>query len=442
MYIQGIKRRASEENDDLGPPTKLQRRDSSPSEEQESCDSHVSVEREEGESQLSLVSQSPQNEPAVQLSSPDDNISNANVADNARELLTDEVIDDDDVFMEDNPSTVVSEYDNVSISETCSHATVEYRVEDDTTIETRSALAQRVCNSPTVGMGSPEIPLQISPSKTEGPANSCGLDIVTNDQSIQDSDSSDGMGQEGEEVLDEQRQLQNNTEHDHPYISMNVDDGGQVRPVNVASTKLIDHSYCTVATSSRPNQAEGELPQNERSSDPEALRSKLSSGVQDHNYCRQQTPSTSQPLTNTEIEMVSVSDAAGDLLLNVQPETAAAESSSESQELFSISQHNADDDQSSAKLSPGRILRDVGCQTDDDTKPNVLLGDSGEYDTPKIPDAMADESVDSALKSVIDNVLARNDMNGSALLRVHRQLLRGLSLTSDRLGKILLSESS
>ena len=216
------------------------------------------------------------------------------------------MIDDDNVFMED---VVVSPF------------TIESNNDHGMIVTEISSELERTCHrSPT--LGSPEIPLQSSPSQIE-PST---LNTTTPSQmSVEKGDGSSGGGDgdvgevsvdsssdESEEEVMEQGKTetisdndinrneipQQNLKHDHSYFSTNQPSEIDIPP-NTASTSssnniMTDHIYCS--TSEHAVHISQQKLDSESDQVHSELRSKLSSDIQDHNYCRlSPTSSTSEP---------------------------------------------------------------------------------------------------------------------------------------------------
>jgi hypothetical protein len=479
----GNKRRASLDSNSLGPPAKKRSRESGPEEVgkgETNTDQpqpqppkqdkppeprhEESGGREDEDSQLSLVpSQASQSEPAVVLSSPDENNDVVQTAENEKgePLQSAERMDDDSVFVEESQSITSGDSQHVT-----DISTVEYRNENDTegdeeddTIETGSALEKSCPSPPMGGVGSPEIPLQSSPS--ESPISGT-FDMVVdqrNGSSVQDSVSSDSES-EGEREVEvemelgetatdasagsmasssEESQQSTSLQHDHSYFS-SASEGGEgacgalgalpvaeqrERVAVVSAAQLADHDYCSVLEPA--SCLEGDQPQDlppppSSTSDTE-LRSKLSSDIQDHNYCRQfapNPPGATQDLTS-ELHVRDIAQNA----VSDEPCNLA------SQELFSQSDddHVANEPLADDPPVSFPVLSDIGCQT--------VFPDSREHSTSTIALANSsipsDGDVESSLRSYVDGILGRDDLPVATLWKLHQQLMCSLFKVSEKL---------
>ena len=192
-------------------------------------------------------------------------------------------------------------------------------------------------HSAAVGVGSPEIAPQNEQSSTVAGLSS---DSPMN----QTSDLEGGVSSEGRMEVEQGdgggrsvEQKQSNLEHDRSYFSSSLHkdppDGDaqswrSAVPV-VKSAEPTNHIYCNTTIQASPHSRLAQQPQHEPTSPATQtdLRSKLSSDVQDHNYCRLSPPNTSP----TTLEAVAVEDANG-----TRPERDDSESITGSQELFSV----------------------------------------------------------------------------------------------------------
>ena len=404
------------------------------------------MEGEDSNSQLSLASQSSPVEPSVVLSSPTDDSESANVRQNEVEAPKSGVVieDDDNVFMEGTTTTTSSDGDNnISADKHTTQCTMKNRA-------TERAL-ERACPSPPMSVRSPEIPLQSSPSKAEPPSNAAGTECG---QSVRDSVSSDDSEElrmeteEGGRVVAsadsvEQAQQQSSLHHDHPYHLLGqqkepCNDEKQSTSINATSSavpvvtstctsaELVDHSYCSMTLPTSLHQTasvtsatvQPMYQESESFGTVSDLRSKLSSDVQDHNYCRLPAPNSLQTASEAAESVVCEAHITGD---------NHEENISESQELFSVPQRDkeqsAGDSMEPVDADPSTTsTTDIGCQTE-----NVELPSRITLDTP------VDKSIPDSLKSIIDTIIAEENLPSSTLWRVHRELVRGLSVVSDKL---------
>ena len=414
--------------------------------------------REDEDSQLSLVpSQASQSEPAVLLSSPDENNDVVQTAENEKgePLQSAERMDDDSVFVEESQSVTSQHVTDIS--------TVEYRNENDTegdeeddTIETGSALEKSCPSPPLGGVGSPEIPLQSSPS--ESPIGGT-FDMVAderNGSSVQDSVSSDSESEGekevemelGETVTDasagsmtlssEESQQSTSLQHDHSYFSSASEEGEgacgalvvfpaaeqRERVEVVPAARLADHDYCSVlepASSLEGDQLQDLPPPPSSASDTE-FRSKLSSDIQDHNYCRQLAPNppgVTQDLTSEPVRDIT-QNAVSDETCNLA-----------SQELFSQGDDDRVANEPLADDPPVSlpVLSDIGCQT--------VFPDTRERSTSTLALANSsipsDSDIESSLRSYVDGILGRDDLPVATLWKLHQQLMCSLFKVSEKL---------
>lgn len=408
----------------------------------------MAVEGEDSQSQLSLASQSSQVEPSVVLSSPTDDSETANLDQNKEEPLKSgvEIDDDDSVFMEGTTTTSASDGDKgIDIDSSERDTAAECRMEDKVVIATERAL-ERACPSPPMSVRSPEIPLQSSPSRTDPPLNppltECGQSVRDSVSSEESEDMKMETEQEGRVVASTdsivQSQQRNTLDHDHPYHLLSqqkepCNDENQststssnatsatLPVVTSTSAELADHSYCSI---NQPQQATSVMSAAvqplETDSDQTVadLRSKLSSDVQDHNYCRLPSPDHSQTAAGETSEALVYT---AEITRNNDSENI-----SESQELFSVSEHdeqlNVGDNERPVRTDQSVTSTDVGCQTE-----SVELPPSTTLHTP------ANTSMADTLRSAIDSMLAQDNLPTSTLWKVHQELVRGLSVVSERL---------
>ena len=461
--MQGTKRRASLDGDNLGPPAKVQKRNDHAVEQEadvQESSGEIVADGEDSDSQLSLASQPSQSEPAVVLSSPDDKPGSGTAEQEEGEPpKSEEAIDsdDDNVFVEeetscDKSTTGTDEENNVICDR--SEATAVECIEDQIAGRTESAM-DTDSHSAAVGVGSPEISPQSEQSSTvAGLFSDSPMNQASDEGNLEGGVSSEERMEveQGDGGSRSVEQKQSNLEHDHSYFSsslhQNPPDGDpQSRSSSVPvakSAELTDHVYCNTTNQVSPRSQPAQQPQHEPNS-PETqtdLRSKLSSDVQDHNYCRLSPPATSP----TTLEAVTVEDTN-----DTRPEKDDSGSITESQELFSVDilqqenlnlvdaeLHHTGPSTSHKGLSDTAVtLVHVGCQTNALNKPETAEKSTSVDDSTSL-DTLAETSINSSLKSVIDELAARDDLATSTLWRVHHQLLRGLSLVSEK----LRSESS
>ena len=497
--MQGTKRRASLDSDSLGPPAKKRSRESGPEEvetntnqqllpsdqqlassdqqlppsdqqlplsdqQQPSSDQQLPLEpqqpelppepiseaREDNEdSQLSLVpSQSSQSEPAVVLSSPSDNNRMDTENDKGEPLQSAEAMEDDNVFVEEaqNITSDISQH-------VTDISTIEYKSdmedEEDDTIETGSAL-EKSCPSPPMGVGSPEIPLQSSPS--ESPLSGT-FDHFTDEKSgmsVQESLSSESESEGEREVemelgetttTDTSRSVASNEDstslrHDHSYFSSTTSESKTSSVVVTAtesvavvpSAELVDHDYCSGPGSASSDQPQPLPPSSSDSSTsdqcPTELRSKLSSDIQDHNYCRQLVPSP----PGATPDRVPEPEAVGSIVENDATDDA---SNLASQELFS---QNDDSVLNNSPLTDKQrnqpLFKDIGCQT-------AYSIDTGEQSTSTLTSTNSsipsDGDIESSLRTYVDGLLGRDDLPVATLWKLHQQLMCSLFKVSEKL---------
>ena len=480
VCIQGNKRRASLDSDSLGPPAKKRSRQSGPEEvgkgetntdqrtpqppkqDKPPEPSHEESEgREDEDSQLSLVpSQASQSEPAVLLSSPDENndvVVQTAENEKGEPLQSAERMDDDSVFVEESQSVTSQHVTDIS--------TVEYRNENDTegdeeddTIETGSALEKSCPSPPLGGVGSPEIPLQSSPS--ESPLGGT-FDMVAderNGSSVQDSVSSDSESEGekevemelGETVMDasagsmtlssEESQQSTSLQHDHSYFSSASEEGEgacgalvvfpaaeqRERVEVVPAARLADHDYCSVLehVSSLEGDQLQDLPPPPSSASDTEFRSKLSSDIQDHNYCRQLAPNPPGVTQDLTSEPVSVRDIAQNAVSDETCNLASQELFSQGDDDRVANEPLADDPPVSLP-----VLSDIGCQT--------VFPDTRERSTSTLALANSsipsDSDIESSLRSYVDGILGRDDLPVATLWKLHQQLMCSLFKVSEKL---------
>ena len=400
--------------------------------------SQVATEGEGSDSQLTLASQPSQSEQApVVLSSPPD----GGCVAMEEPLQSEEIIDndeDDNVFTESSMETGSEETEKATEKEDVAPTIVaEKTIEKD--------------NSPqAMFVESPELPLQSDPSA-----------LITESSSLRESSegkpgasvlergSTDGqdMGEGGEGAASEHACRPEDLKHDHSYFSVtqegssrnDLQSGGGGR--SNAAVGLSDHAYCHM-TSLGSSHHHSAPPYKSR--DQSSLSSKLSSNIPDHNYC---TPSDND--IHDYCHPAHSPQKAGEVCDPLQEKES--EQIAGSQELFTVTESLHDgcvlmdsdvgvtvpavDSGSVAIVSPVH----VGCQTvphepETAEKSTDTSSFQGEAVLPK--DTLTLCSPDDSLKSVIDTTLERDDLTPSTLWRVHQQLVRGLSLVSNRIEKL------
>ena len=448
--------------------------------------------REDGDSQLSLVpSQASQSEPAVVLSSPDHkNSDGVETAENEkREPLqsVEEMNDDDDnVFVEESQSIVESQ--NIATGSDSQHvtdiSTIEYRNEGDVeeeedTIETGSALVT-TCPSPPLGVGSPEIPLQSSPS---GSPVGGSIDELAKEEksggSVRDSLSSDsdseGEREEGMELgeattcaasagsvpsseiatdaasLVPSSEMECNTEieaasvplslsdgshqqstcfqHDHSYFSstrevVDTQSTAERRDIVVVASaaQLADHDYCSGATPG--SSLEGDEPQPSAPPPPPFFESSSNSDTELRSMLSSDIQDHNycrqlvlNPPGATPDERSSEPVSVRDI---VQKSVATDEPCNmASQELFSQGDDRVPNPSEEHPLSLP-VLSDVGCQT-------VTQKQSTSSPLP------SDGDIESSLRTYVDGVLGRDDLPVPTLWKLHQQLMCCLFKVSEKL---------
>lgn len=409
----------------------------------ELADKEGAEKREDSNSQLSLASQSSQIEPAVVLSSPNENSESTCVKRNDGEPLksagelnegeSGAVIDDDDnVFMEEPTHTADDGDKSKNMITSTNMDTAEHTVEEELISETNTF--EKACPSPPMNVRSPEIPLQSSPSRTnfplspgdmEGNCRQSVRDSVSSDESAEMEVESDGTDTDSIGKAQDHSSL----DHDHPYHCLgqqmapsSVESQSSISAPLVTSAELADHSYCSTTTLASSLQTAvapmSAMLQHESSGGHTMtdLRSKLSSDVQDHNYCRFPAPNTAQAA-----DIVCEAEIGGD---------NGAEKTTQSQELFSVLGHDnelssTEDNRGPINADPSPVLTtsaDMGCQTDSIDLAQLI--------TPGTP---TDESIANCIKSVIDAMSSQRNLSTASLWKVHRELVRGLSVISDKL---------
>ena len=484
FHVQGTKRRASQDSDfcSLGPPAKIQKQDSLRSEEDvEPKEPINSAEASEDiESQLSLASQPSQNEPAVVLSSPDEL---AAAEQEGTEPLKSEAMienDDDSVFAEPPEEEKV----NIESSDPSSILPSTTSGDSDEMMALTEAAIQTECHSPTMRVGSPEIPLQSSGQAMETVFESArrasleedderGVSVRTSvssddgEEDMEEVEEEEGGGGGGEVVDDgggadhrtslaESMEMQGQPTatllHDHSYFSQSKllsssASRSASEPHSSAAIQstagLDDHAYCNLGAYNKS--VSEHMRSDETLND---LRCKLSANAQDHNYCRVSSPDASPSQQQQEQqEPLAVPGVP-------EPDTV------ESQELFSVDHASLPNYSSSVdtidivtgapqSCSGSPPVREdgvmsVGCQISPDCT-EVSVGTEGLHisaDTTDISLSTSHVSLDSSLKSVIDSMSEQDDLSSGTLWRLQQQLLRGLSLVSSRMERFCSDTSS
>ena len=381
----------------------------------------------EEDSQLSLVSQPSLSElqPAVVLSSPFDDNSVVSTDDGVegKSLQSGEAIEDDNVFMEEPPPAITDTSASNTDTGTADHERV-FGEDDEMLAEASSNSA--LDGAPTVGgVRSPEIPIQTSSSQTDQQESEmtdveCGGGGGGGDSVCDSNPSSDDSGEESMLQGDSNSSetvpgggsssascptplQQTNLEHDHSYFSANQH-RETITDQSAATSTPTDHIYCSTERSSAPFLAAPQSLQSDSDSrQVHKLRSKLSSDVQDHNYCRL-SPSPSPSETAMK---------------------CASDSKEGSQEL--LFSHDEEPDERISAAS-------VATQTD------VNISSDRSMST-HLQQLSLPQSVEASLGSIIDSLQAQQDLSTSALLRAQQQLIRGLSVVSERIEAKLLSDN-
>ncbi|CAI7994895.1 hypothetical protein GBAR_LOCUS1568 [Geodia barretti] len=189
---------------------------------------------------------------------------------------------------------------------------------------------------------------------------------------------------------------------------------------------LADPDYCSVLEP-RLLSLEGDqlqdLPPPPSSASDTEFRSKLSSDIQDHNYCRQLAPNppgVTQDLTSEPVRDIT-QNAVSDETCNLA-----------SQELFSqgdddrVATTNRCADDPPVSLP---VLSDIGCQT--------VFPDTRERSTSTLALANSsipsDSDIESSLRSYVDGILGRDDLPVATLWKLHQQLMCSLFKVSEKL---------
>ena len=236
----------------------------------------------------------------------------------------------------------------------------------------------------------------------------------------------------------EESQQSTSIQHDDSYFSAPTEEGEgacgalvvlpeaeqRERVEIVPAAQLADHDYCSVLepASSLEGDQLHDLPP-PPTSDTE-FRSKLSSDIQDHNYCRQLAPNhpgvtqdlTSEPVSVRDIAQNAVSDETCNLA---------------SQELFSQGDDDRVANEPLADDPPVSlpVLSDIGCQT--------VFPDTRERSTSTLALANSsipsDSDVESSLRSYVDGILGRDDLPVATLWKLHQQLMCSLFKVSEKL---------
>ena len=479
--MQGTKRRASQDSDfcSLGPPAKIQKQHSLRSED--NVEPKVPIDStevsEDTESQLSLASQPSQNEPAVVLSSPDELAVGDQKGNKPLKLEAMIENDDDSVFAEP------SEEEKVNIDPSSILPSTMSGDSDEMMALTEAAM-QTECHSPTMRVGSPEIPLQSSSQAMETVLESArrasleedderGVSVRTSvssddgEEDMEEVEVEEGGGGGGEVVddgggADHRTSLAENMEtqgqptatllHDHSYFSQSKAlSSSASRSVSephssaaIQSTAGLDHAYCNLGAYNKS--VSEHMRSDETLND---LRCKLSANAQDHNYCRISSPDASPSQQQQEQqEPLAVPGVP-------EPDTV------ESQELFSVDHASLPNYSSSVdtidivitgapqRCSGSPPVREdgvisVGCQISPDCT-EVSVGTEGLHisaDATDISLSTSRVSLDSSLKSIIDSMSEQDDLSSGTLWRLQQQLLRGLSLVSSRMERFCSDTSS
>ena len=413
--------------------------------------SQVATEGEGSDSQLSLASQPSESDPAaVVLSSPPD----GGCVAMEEPLQSEEIIDndeDDNVFTESSMETGSEETEKTTEKEDIPPTIVaEKTIEKD--------------NSPqAMSVESPELPLQSDPSAsiTESSSLRESSEQKTGG-SVLERGSTDGqhmreggegvVGEGGEGAALEHACRPEDLKHDHSYFSVTLEGSSRDDPQSRgggrsnAAVGLSDHAYCHM-TSLGSSHHHSAPPYKSR--DQSSLSSKLSSNIPDHNYC---TPSDND--IHDYCHPAHSTLKAGEVCDTLQERES--EQVAGSQELFTVTESLHDgcglvdsdvgvtvpavDGGSVAIVSPVH----VGCQTvphepETAEKSTDTSSLEGEAVLPK--DTLTLCSPDDSLKSVIDTSLMRDDLTPSTLWRIHQQLVRGLSLVSNRIEKLYSNSS-
>lgn len=270
----------------------------------------------ESESQLSLVPQSTDAEAPVTLSTPEDQA----VFQENECQESEETAEDDNVFLE-TPTTVErdgkdgkSNLPGVRTDSDNTMGEMEIATEDHVT-----TAMDEVCESPTMEAGSPEIPLQSSetPNDIRPQLN---VKVAEENMSVaegarikEDTDEGEGTRREGadegqgglfnsdgqESGREAQDEPPSSLLHDHSYFSQESkgqsNDAHSTAELPTTSSGCADHMYYSMDHVPTTSQV---AVVSEKDEVPNDLRSKLSSDVRDHSYCR--TPEAEQTLVPPE----------------------------------------------------------------------------------------------------------------------------------------------
>ena len=319
--------------------------------------------------------------------------------------------------------------------------------EDEDTIETGSAL-EKSCPSPPLIVGSPEIPLQSSPVESPLGGSFDQLTEGRRGQSVRDSVSSEESEEEEEEEemevgggatslklsAENPQQQRSSLEHDHAYFASSVETQGDT-PVEMeaesvgegsvavgpAAAQLADHAYCNTG---RPGDLEHQQTLSETSSDQAELRSKLSSDVPDHTYCRQLVSNSPGASSDIPADQLAVGDVVSNEL---------CDNSAESQDLFSENDEQVVDEPPpppvEESLPPLPQVSDAASQT---LPPETKETSTSTVSLSNGPVPL-DLDVGRALSTYINGVLGREDLSVDSLWELHQQLMCGLFKVSERL---------
>ena len=302
-------------------------------------------------------------------------------------------------------------------------------------------------------VGSPEIPMQSeSPQRLHSPVSELKMETEEDKQSIAESisDSSDKDTDEEEQMMDdgdrekydhETTDNRNTTApigrqpssllHDHSYFSQGHKEQGnnvQEDAVEVPSVAQMfgssDHVYCSMQTlctkrpptltcsvdMDRPNTGGVEKDKIEERV-PNGLRSKLSSGVQDHSYCRTLTtkPASSLP----EGSPVIIVHSSGDC---------------ESQDLFSADLSPLEDHMITSEVHTTGSTSYQSIADTNSTR-SVTIGCQTSPQCRDVSTSTDQLNLLDTLRTCIENTLEECP----SIWMVHQELLRGLSAVTEKM---------
>ena len=383
----------------------------------------------DSESQLSLASQPTGAEVPVMLSTPEDQA----ILQDSECQESEEMAEDDNVFLETPTADEGDVKDGKSNLPGVPTDADNIREEMEIATEDNAGAARgKVCDSPTMEAGSPEIPLQSSDTSSDVRLQS-KIDVTEEDRASvaegitnrEDADEGEGMRTEGadeghggslnsdgqEGCGEAQDEPPSSLLHDHSYFSQeskeHSNDVQSTVKLSTMSSGCVDHMYYSMAGVSATGQSSVV---SEKDEVPNDLRSKLSSDVRDHSYCR--TPEAGQ--TSVPPEYLPVVSTQSSEVLESQDLFSADHSSTEN---HNVTHEVCITGSSSYQSSEAEDITaiSVGCQVSPQNRDVSTSTDQ--------VDVL--DSLRMCIRSALEEC--------SSVWMVQQELLRGLSAVTDKM---------